>query len=91
MGAFSYWHWIIVLLIVVVIMVLPQRRPGGRPRDAGAHPVFSAVSTQGQEVERIDERLPRRPWRMLALMLAVALVAAIGGFALRHFGLPFLN
>lgn len=78
MGSFSLWHWVIVLLVVVIIFAVPRfRNQSKKPFEPRSHPVFSSVAARGNEVEHIDEKLPRRPSLLvmsLALLLLVALV-----------------
>ena len=74
MGAFSHWHWLVVLIVVILIFVLPRfKDTSGRPLDSVGQPVFSSVSVRGDEAEHIDEKLPKRwrRWAVYAVSFAV--------------------
>jgi hypothetical protein len=76
MGAFSHWHWLIVLLVVILIFVLPRGKDkSGKPLDAAGHPVFSSVSVQGKEVEHIDQKLPNHWGRLAAYIVSLIVLA----------------
>lgn len=79
MAGFSPWHWAVVLLVIVLVFSTRRRGdPTATPRHAAKHPVFSSVTTDGDEAEHLNQRLPGRGWRaalMLAALIAVAMIA----------------
>lgn len=76
MGPFGLWHWAVVLLVIVLVFA-GRKGDGAKPAGMDArHPVFSSVTTRGDEAEHVDDRLPGNPSRVawsLAVLVAVVL------------------
>jgi hypothetical protein len=85
MGSHSFWFWAIVLL--VVILVFGTHKFGNRlrrPFESTSHPVFSSVTTRGEEAEHINEKLPKWPSRFMMLLTCMLLLAMFVWFAIRR-------
>ena len=76
MGQFGLWHWAVVLLVIVLVFA-GRKGDGAKPAGLDARsPLFSSVTTKGDEAEYVDDRLPGRPSR-LAWSLAVLVVVVL--------------
>lgn len=81
MGSFSFWHWLIVLFVVAMMLVWPQRRDkDDKPIEPSGQPVFSSVTTHGEEAEHIDERLRKDYRRLLKGLVLLAFAMAVAWF-----------